>query len=300
MEKVKKIDVHAHATPFPQFAPKLLVGERMISADELIAKYDALNIEKGVLLPLTSSEYHPEQFTSGDCAYLASQYPDRFFWFCGIDPRGYGHEEKADFSKLLNHYKALGAKGVGECTPQLYFDDKLMDNFLYHCAECDMPVTIHLAPKLGGYYGIIDDVGLPRLEKMLKKHKKLKILGHSAPFWAHISTDVTRENMNDYGVGKVVEGRLAGLLRDYENLYCDFSAGSGMNAIKRDEEYGLRFMEEFADKILYGCDICLNSQTFAFEFDAMLDRFVGDGSMSKENYFKFVRGNAIRVLKLEL
>ena len=298
MQKVKKIDIHAHATPFPEFSPKHMVGERMISAEELIKKYDELNIERGILLPLTSSEYHPEQLTSGDCAYIAAQHPDRFWWFCGVDPRAYGHDEKADISKLLMHYKALGAKGVGECTPQLYFDDKLMDNFLYHCAECDMPITIHLAPQHGGYYGIIDDVGLIRMEKMLKKHKKLKILGHSAPFWSHISNDVSKETMNDYPQGKVTEGRLAHLLRDYENLYCDLSAGSGMNAIARDLDYGLRFLEEFADKVMYGCDICLNSQTFAKDFDALLDKFVADGSMTQENYQKFVRDNAIKILKL--
>ena len=162
-----------------------------------------------------------------------------------------------------------------------------------------MPVTIHLAPKVGGYYGILDEVGLPRMEKMLKKHKKLKILGHSAMFWSHISSDVTYETLNDYPAGKVSEGRLAGLLRDYENLYCDLSAGSGKNAIMRDEEYGLRFLEEFSDKVLYGCDICLASQTFAHDFDVALDRFVAEGSMSKENYYKFVRGNAIKVLKLD-
>lgn len=298
MEKIKKIDIHAHATPFPQYSPRLYGGERLISAEELIKKYDELNIEKGVLLPLASPECHPETITSSDCAYTQSRYPDRFLWFCGVDPRAYGHGEKEDLSKLINHYKSLGAKGVGECTAQLFFDDKFMDNLLYHCAECDMPLTIHLAPKIGGCYGIVDDIYLPRLEKMLKKHKKLKILGHSAMFWSHISADVNMENINGYPKGKVKEGRLAELLREYENLYCDLSAGSGKNAILRDEEYGLRFLEEFSDKVLYGCDICLNIQNFALDFDKELDRFVKEGSMSYENYYKFVRGNAEKLLGL--
>jgi predicted TIM-barrel fold metal-dependent hydrolase len=133
---------------------------------------------------------------------------------------------------------------------------------------------------------------------MLKKHKKLKILGHSAMFWSHISADVNMENINGYPKGKVKEGRLAELLREYENLYCDLSAGSGKNAILRDEEYGLRFLEEFSDKVLYGCDICLNIQNFALDFDKELDRFVKEGSMSYENYYKFVRGNAEKLLGL--
>ena len=298
MEKIKKIDVHAHATPFPEFAPNHMLGEKFISVEQLLKKYDELNIEKGVILPLTSPEFHHEQITSCDCAYTASKYPDRLYWFCSIDPRAYYHTENSDLSILINHYKSLGAKGVGEVTAQLYFDDKFMDNLFYHCAECDMPVTIHIAPSIGGNYGIVDDLGLPRMEKMLKKHKNLKILGHSAPFWSHISNDVTQKTMTEYGKGKVVEGRLAKMLRDYENLYCDVSAGSGMHAIMRDKEYGARFMEEFSDKILYGCDICLNSQNFAKDFDAFLDEFVSNGYISYDVYRKFVRDNAIKLLKL--
>ncbi len=299
MKDIKKIDIHAHVTPFPEFAPKQLCGERFISAEELIKKYDELNIEKGVLLPIVSSEFQPEIFTSSDYAFIASKYPDRFLWFCGIDPRAYGHSEKADLSKLINHYKSLGAKGIGETTCQLYFDDPYMDNLLYHAPECDMPVTIHLAPKVGGYYGIVDDLGLVRLEKMLKKHKNLKILGHSTMFWSHISNDVTDATIHTYPVGKVKDGRLSCLLRDYEGLYCDMSAGSGANAFMRDEEYAVRFIEEFSDKLLYGCDICLSSQNFAVDFDKFLDKLVENGSLTLENYKKIVRENAIKILKLE-
>ena len=299
MQDIKKIDVHAHVTPYPEFAPLQFTGERFISAPELIKKYDQLNIEKGVLLPIVSSEYQPEIFTSSDCAHVASEYPDRFLWFCGIDPRAYGNTASADLSVLINHYKNLGAKGIGETTCQLYFDDPYLDNLLYHATLCNMPVTIHLAPRVGGYYGIVDDLGLTRLEKMLKKHKKLKILGHSTMFWSHISGDVSHENIHAYGVGKVKEGRLAELLRDYEGLYCDMSAGSGMNAFMRDEEYATRFLDEFADKLLYGCDICLNSQNFALDFDKFLDKLVLENKLSLQNYKKIVRENAIKVLKLD-
>ena len=109
--------------------------------------------------------------------HTAEKYPERFFWFCNIDPRSSGNRPDANFTPLLEYYKSLGAKGVGELTPQLYFDDPLMDNLLYHCAACDMPVTIHIAPHFGNCYGIVDDLGLPRLEKMLQKHKNLKIIG---------------------------------------------------------------------------------------------------------------------------
>ena len=258
MKEIKKIDIHAHATPFPQYAPIHATGRPFVTPQEVIDFYDQLSIEKGVLLPIVSPEYMDEQFTSSDCKYIADQYPDRFLWFCNVDPRAAGNNPNADLSKLINHYKSLGAKGVGELTANLYADDPLIDNLLYHCEECDMPVTIHIAPKIGDYYGIVDELGLPRLEKMLKKHKKLKILGHSQCFWAEMSADVTEESRSFYPTGKVAEGRVAKLMRDYENLYCDFSAGSGMNSLARDPEYAAKFIEEFSDRLLYGCDICGN------------------------------------------
>jgi len=298
MQSVRKIDIHAHATLYPELAPVLKHRDPMISNKELLGLYDRLNIEKGVLQPLQSSE-GMWTYTSSEAMKLAAdQDPDRFLWFCCVDPRAGDNSPNTDLTILLNHYKSLGAKGVGELTAHLYADDPKMDNLFRCCAECDMPVTIHIAPEYGCSYGIVDELGLPRLEKMLKKHPKLKIFGHSQPFWAEMSADITAATRNAYPTGKVTEGRVAKLLRDYENLYCDFSAGSGANALMRDPEYAARFVEEFSDRILYGCDITDASTTEPFVFDAFLDRMVADGMISMENYVKFVRGNAIRLLNL--
>lgn len=300
MERIRKIDIHAHATPFQQYSPSMGRGVPMVSPEEVIGFYDEIDVEMGVLLPLTSPEYQNEQVTSSACKYISDKYPDRFLWFCGIDPRAAGNRPDADLSMLLNHYKALGAKGMGELTASLYPDDPMMDNLFAHCAACDMPVTIHVAPKLGGYYGIVDELGLPRLEKVLAKHPKLKIFGHSQPFWAEIGTNVTLENRNGRPGGKVEEGRLVELLRKYDNLYCDVSAGSGMNAFMRDPDFTELFIVEFSDRILYGCDICQNFNRHQYDFNNFLTQMRRDGRISEENYYKFVRGNAIRLLGLEV
>ena len=176
MISVKKIDIHAHAVAFPEFYPPFYGrgGQRYLSADELIHFYDELNIEKGVLLPISSCEGQPSPMTSEGCAYLAKQHPERFVWFCGVDPRTGAHSEKTDLSYFLNHYKALGALGLGELTAQLKTDDPMMENLFAHCAACKMPVLIHIATQHGGMYGIEDDLGLPRLEKMMKKSKVME------------------------------------------------------------------------------------------------------------------------------
>ena len=100
--------------------------------------------------------------------------------------------------------------------------------------------------------------------------------------------------------GKVEEGRLVELLRKYDNLYCDVSAGSGMNAFMRDPDFTERFIVEFSDRILYGCDICQNFNRHQYDFNNFLTQMRRDGRISEENYYKFVRGNAIRLLGLEV
>ena len=298
MEQIKKIDIHAHATAFPQYAPRFEYnGCTMPSVETLLDFYERLNIEKGVLLPIVAPEAQLHTISNESCKYIADSNPDSFLWFCNVDPRAYSNSKDSNLGYLLEHYMSLGAKGVGEMTSNLYTDDPKLDNLFGFCQELGLPVTIHIAPEPSGYYGIIDELGLPRLEKMLKKYKRLKIFGHSQCFWSEIgeNSDALR---NTYPSGAVKNGRLPELMRRYENLYCDFSAGSGANALMRDREHAGRFIEEFSDRLLYGCDICARVNTFPFAFDEFLTSMRMSGEISEENYRKLVRENAIRVLKL--
>jgi len=298
MEPIKKIDIHAHATGFPQYAPAHPgSGYRMVCAEEVIGFYDKLNIEKGLLLPLISPEAQWLQIGVEETKTVADSHPDRFVWFCNVDPRAAQNSPEADLSYLLEHYKGLGAKGVGELTSNIYADDPKMDNLFTHCEKQKMPVTIHISPEPSGYYGIVDDPGLPRLEKMLKKHPDLVILGHSQPFWAEIS-ECEPALRNTYPSGKVKEGRLPKLLREYGNLCCDLSAGSAANALMRDREYAAKFIEEFADRMYYGCDVCAVINDHPYKFNDFLDSMRATGEISEENYRKIVRENAVKLLGL--
>jgi predicted TIM-barrel fold metal-dependent hydrolase len=161
-----------------------------------------------------------------------------------------------------------------------------------------MPVLIHISPALGEGYGIVDDLGLCRLEKMLKKYPKLRIIGHSQPFWSEISGDNTESLRNRYPAGKVTQGRLHKLLRDYEHLYGDLSAGSGLNAMTRDEDHALRFLEEFQDKLMFATDICSAQNTHHLAISRFYDRLHEGKLISEQIYRKICRDNAIRILKL--
>lgn len=293
---MKKIDIHAHATMWEN--TQIRPGISMASPEQIKNIYDELDIDKGFLLPLISPEFRTSIQTNEEMEYLANKYSDTFYWFCNIDPRMGENSPKTDFSQLIEYYKERGAIGVGELMANLYIDDPLLDNLFYHCGECDIPVTIHMAHKKGETYGVVDDLGLPRLEKMLKKHPKLKIVGHSQCFWSEISDNINSENRNGYPTGKVKNGRITELMREYPNLYCDLSAGSGYNAMTRDPEYTYRFIEEFSDRLMFGTDIVRPNQKSLLS--SWLDEAYKKRYITKENYYKICRGNAINIYKLTI
>ena len=162
-----------------------------------------------------------------------------------------------------------------------------------------MPVTIHIG-SLGSDYGVVDELGLPRLEKVLKTFPKLQIIGHSQKFWSEISGDNNEEIRGGAPQGKVVPGgRVPELLRKYTNLTADLSAGSGFNAMLRDPEYAYSFLEEFADQLYFATDICSPENAkvhLRVGLSAFLDDAMEQGKISYEAYEKISRGNALKLL----
>lgn len=295
---MKKIDIHAHVMTFPEcYPPRFGDGERFFDAEKQFEIYDKINVERGVLLPLISPESQWCIISNESAKLAADKYPDRFSWFCNVDPRMGDNSSKTNLGYILEYYKKLGAKGLGELTANIYADEPRNDNLFGCCETLGMPVLIHIAPAPACGYGIIDDPGLPRIEKMLKKHPELKLIGHSAAFWYEFSKTADTDNRNGYPSGKITEeGRISKLMREYGNLYCDLSAGSGSNAMMRDREFTAKFFEEFADRIFYGCDCCSTKDTFQYDFDKFLNEMLADGMLSRENYEKIIRKNAEKLL----
>lgn len=295
---MRKIDIHCHVIAFPEFSTTRPNGANFLSVDEQIDIHNKSGVDFGVLLPLISPEARWSCMSNEETQYVVSQHPDRFTWFCNVDPRQGSYNDKSDLHHLIGQYKEKGAKGLGELTASLYADDPMMQNLFRACVDLDMPVLIHIAPQHGNTYGIVDELGLPRIEKMLKKYPDLKLIGHSAAFWSEISNDIVQENRNGYPTGKVNEGRLSKLMREYGNLYADLSAGSGSNAMMRDPEFAAKFMEEFQDRIYYGADVCNPEQTFQYKFLEFLENLCETKCISQEVYEKIMYKNAEKLLGL--
>ena len=300
---MKKIDMHAHPIPFKTIErierPPAAAGGTFVTPQELRDMYDPLGIEKCVILPIVSPEAQHVWISNEEAYRLTVEYPDLFYWFCNIDPRIDKNSPDSDLSYYLEYYKKLGARGVGEVTANLYFDDPRVLNLFYHCEKCNLPITFHIG-RQGNDYGLIDDLGLPRLEKVLNMFPKLRFLGHSQKFWAEIGSGITEENRNGYPEGKVLPGgRIVELMRNYPNLNGDLSAGSGSNAVMRDPDFGYAFIEEFQDRLFFATDICdpRNVNNPMLKLSAWLDEAASTGKISQLAYEKVCRGNAIALLE---
>lgn len=292
---VKKIDIHVHSTP-KKYLDRPTGGD-LTTPEELRKIYDNLGIDFGVQLPVVHHESVAYQVTNEMTYDMVNEHPETYVWFCNLDPRMMYNSSKTDFSYFIEHYKAMGAKGIGELCCNMDMDDPLVQNLFYHAEKCEMPVTIHIGNHRNDY-GLIDALGLPKLEATLKKFPKLKILGHSQKFWAEISGDCTEELRKGYPQGKVVPGgRTVELLRNYPNLLGDLSAGSGGNAIMRDPDFGYAFLEEFQDKLFFGTDYC--DPRNEFPLGAFLDEAVMAGNISQTCYNKVCRENALKLLGMD-
>jgi hypothetical protein len=172
-------------------------------------------------------------------------------------------------------------------------------NFFGHVEKSGLPLTFHVGPQKGGCYGFIDEAGLPRLERVLRAFPDLVFLAHSQPFWAEIGTNVIEDGKRvPYPTGPVSPGRVVELFGKYSNLHGDLSAGSGYNAMSRDPEFGIQFMEEFSDRLHFGTDIAHMKQDLPIV--DYFRRLSADGSLSADAYENITWRNSNKLFGLGL
>jgi len=286
------IDIHVHTVSRP--AP-LRNGATAFAAPEfLIKRYNMLGIETAVILPTVNPDGAHQIQSNEEALEIAERFPGRFVPFCNIDPRMDTNDGNANLDFLVGYYQAQGCRGCGEVCANLPFDDSRVETLFCACEKYGMPLTFHIAPQIGGCYGLYDEPGLPLLEKALQKFPGLTFLGHSQPFWAEIGA-VDPAERNSYPSGPVTPGRLVELMRRYPNLCGDLSAGSGCNAVSRDEAFGAGFLEEFQDRLYFGTDICHpDTQTPLVDY---LLRLRAEGKITEGCFAKIARGNAVHLLE---
>ncbi|MEG1524345.1 MAG: hypothetical protein RR475_04910 [Clostridia bacterium] len=292
---LKKLDIHAHVMLEHEYPCMGHGTEPGLTCEELRTMYDAIGVEKGVALPIASPEHMSNLFTIRDARLCCQNYPETIgWWFLNVDPRWLNNNADSDLSIVMKYYQSLGAKGIGEFTANLPIDDPMMQNVFYHAEKCSLPILFHVG-KQGDDYGIVDDLGLPKIEATLKRFPKLMLIGHSHKWWSEISGDCTWENRSGNPKGPVTPGgHVVELMRNYPNMYGDLSAGSGENAIMRDPTFGYHFLEEFQDKLFFGVDYCGLSNYRVLS--AFLDEGLENGKITQKAYNKICRENLLALM----
>lgn len=277
----KYIDVHTHIGTTWN-------GNKELTPELLLEWMDEHDIEKAVLLPLTSPESSSFLLLTEPALKAAKEHPDRFIPFCSIDPRTSVIGGVKGFKTVIQSYVDKGAKGFGEHKVGLDFNDPLMMQIYEVCQDIGIPLLFHCDNIRGK-----DKPGLPNLEEAVKTFPKLSFIGHGPGFWASISGDIELKDIGGYPKGPVKPGgALDRLMEKYPNLYGDLSAGSGAGAISRDTEFGREFMIRRQDRLLFGTDYLQPGQPVPqFEvFNGL--------KLPSEVEAKIYKQNAIRVLKL--
>ena len=156
------------------------------------------------------------------------------------------------WNKHLQNPSKLGAPIIGESKFGVQCDSAEMQKIYKLAQSYNVPVLMHWQYTMYNY-------DFERFYKMLEKYPKVNFIGHAQTWWANIDKEHKDQNIL-YPKGKVTAGGLTDrLLADYPNIYADMSAGSGLNALTRDEDHARGFLERHQDKLLYGSD-CLDTE----------------------------------------
>jgi predicted TIM-barrel fold metal-dependent hydrolase len=296
------IDMHAHIGDLRSPNDR---GRTPITTEALIARLDEEGIERAAVLPwpicpeavMFPGLFVPESDVVGQIR-AAARHPDRLIPFGNADPRWGGNSPRTDFSWLLERFVEMGCVGMGEVSANIYFDDPRTINLFRQCGRWDLPVTMESCGPGEGHYGFIDEIGSPHLGSLLQQVPGTVVVGHGPGFWADIGGHLKAEEKSGYPQGAIVEeGSVARLLRVHPNLYADISAFSGYNALTRDEAYGVRFLNEFQDRLMFGTDVCFADPEGRTQHLNYIRRLLAEGKIDREAFEKITCHNALRIMK---
>jgi predicted TIM-barrel fold metal-dependent hydrolase len=207
--------------------------------DRLLAHQQAHNVTTTVLL---AGEGWMRSIVGGnrDCAAFEALHKQGYVRFTSSDPA------ESRTRDVLRGNIQRGALGVGEMKYLVAVDSPEMHRVYKLAEELAVPVLIHFEFEMY-------NTGIERFAAVLKQYPKVSFIGHAQTWWGNVSADLDPLEM--YPKGPVKRGGLTDkLLAEYPNLYGDLSAGSGLNAITRDPDFGHDFVTRHWRKLVWGSD----------------------------------------------
>ena len=220
--------------------------------DQMLAHQRAMGVTTTILLPAGRIVERPSthagksnglaaRCTGNEAAVaFAKAHPGEFL---------FGANEVTDLPEAkgeIEKYLKLGAKLIAEQKFSVQCDSPESERLYALAADYGVPILMHF--QEGTY-----NSGFKRLPAMFKKFPKTIFIMHAQTTWANIDANYDWKSL--YPTGPVAKGGLTSqYLADHANCFADMSAGSGLNALLRDEEHTRWFLEKHQDKILYGSD----------------------------------------------
>jgi uncharacterized protein len=268
------IDIHQHTNYSGRTDPELLAHQR------------TMGISKTVLLP-AGSKYGLAAGAGGNdtVVRIAKERPGEYVFFANELP------DIPETRKVLEQYLKAGAIGIGEQKFAVDCDSEPMQLVARIAQEYNVPVLMHFQHETYNLH-------FERFQRMLEKFPKVNFIGHAQTWWGNIDKNHQQPVM--YPKGPVTPGGITDrLLSDYPNVFGDLSAGSGLNAMQRDEDHAREFLKRHQDRLLYGSDCsdrigtgkeCSGSQQIA-----TITRLAPDRTALR----KMLYGNAARLFRLK-
>jgi predicted TIM-barrel fold metal-dependent hydrolase len=221
--------------------------------EQLLAHQRAMGVTRTVLLPAGRVVRQPSTHQgrangldgtcSGNevCRRLAEEQPGRFAFGANEVP------DLPDAVETIEKYLKAGAVVIGEQKFGVECDAPEMQKIYALAQAYRVPVLMH-------WQHTTYNSGFDRFHKVLEKFPKVTFIGHAQTWWANVDKD-HRDQSVLYPKTKVTPGGLTDrYLADYPNLFGDLSAGSGQNALSRDEDHAREFLRRHQSKLMFGSD----------------------------------------------
>ncbi|MGN6434952.1 MAG: amidohydrolase family protein [Agriterribacter sp.] len=241
MKQERIIDIHQH------------IHYHARTDEDMVAHQKAMGVTTTILLPAgrpvnsaathqgVSNGLQAQAGGNAECYLFAKEHKKNYrFGVCAVP-------DLPDAAYEIEKYLKKGAVIIGELKFGVECDSVEMQK-IYQLAEAySVPVLIHFQHGMYNY-------GFERFYKMLEKFPRVNFIGHAQTWWANIAQNHPDQSVL-YPKGPVTAGGLTDkYLSDYANMFGDLSAGSGLNALTRDEAHAKSFLEKHQDKLLYGSD----------------------------------------------
>ena len=209
--------------------------------EQMIAHQERMGISRTVLLPAGARYGLAAGAGRNDSCYgLAKKYPGKFVFFANEGPSPDSTRDE------IEKYLKLGAIGIGEQKFPVDADSAHVHLIAQIAREYKVPVLLHFEHNTY-------NIAFQRFYRILEKYPAVNFIGHAQTWWGNIDKDLAQEVL--YPRTRVTPGGITDrYLSDYGNMYGDMSAGSGLNALLRDEEHARGFLERHQNKLIYGSD----------------------------------------------